>query len=280
MRMQPSSIFWLDSCFTPPYALLHRFGSMQFLNKSNWKRWRVVSLMVWVGQHERGLLVTATLLAAGIWIFAELANSVVHGKTGAFDRTVLLALRHTDNLADPIGPQWVEEVGRDMSAFGGVGTVFLLSAAAVGFLLLQGQYRTAVFLIVAVGGGFFLSLGLKRAFDRPRPDLVPHGSYVRTTSFPSGHSMNSAVVYLTLGALMARVQPKRRLKAYLLLMAFLATGLVGVSRVYLGVHWPTDVLSGWTAGCLWALICWETARRLQFRGRLEQGTEIAENGSG
>ncbi|MHC1764181.1 MAG: phosphatase PAP2 family protein [Verrucomicrobiia bacterium] len=253
---------------------------MHFLKHVKWKRWRVLSFMIWVGQHERGLLITATLLATGIWIFAELADDVIEGKTGSFDRTVLLALRNPDDLADPIGPQWVEELGRDMSAFGGVGAIFLLSAAAVGFLLLQGRYRTAVFLMVAVGGGFFLSLGLKMAFDRPRPDLVPHGSYVRMTSFPSGHSMNSAVAYLTLGALMARVQPKRRLKAYLLLMAFAATGLVGVSRVYLGVHWPTDVLSGWTAGCLWALICWETARRLQFRGRREQSNETTDTAPG
>jgi undecaprenyl-diphosphatase len=236
----------------------------------NWRRWPIIRLMVWIGRHERGLLVTMSLLAAGVWIFAELADNVIEGKTGSFDRAVLLALRNPADLTDPVGPKWVEEIGRDMTALGGVGAVTLLTLAVLGFLLLQGKRRTSLFLVLAVGGGLLLSLALKSVFDRPRPDLVPHGSYVSTTSFPSGHSMVSAVTYLTLGALLARVQRQRRLKAYLLLVAFLATGLVGASRVYLGVHWPTDVLSGWTAGSLWALLCWEVARRLQLTGRMEQ----------
>jgi len=249
---------------------------MQFRRRFNWRRWPVIRFMIWIGRHERGLLVTTTLLAAGTWIFVELADNVMEGKTGAVDRALLLALRNPDDLADPIGPRWLEEMGRDMTAFGGVGAVSLISAAVLGFLLLQGKYKTSWIVVVAVGGGLVLSLGLKMAFERPRPDLVPHGSYVRTTSFPSGHSMLSAVTYLTLGALLARVQPKRRLKAYLLLIAFVVTGLVGVSRVYLGVHWPTDVLSGWTAGSLWALVCWEIARRLQSKGHMEQSAKPTE----
>jgi undecaprenyl-diphosphatase len=107
-----------------------------------------------------------------------------------------------------------------------------------------------------------LSNLLKDLFHRARPALVPHESYVFNSSFPSGHSMLSAVAYLTMGALLARAQTRRRLRAYLLLTAGLLTFLVGVSRVYLGVHWPTDVLAGWTAGVTWA-ICWFLiARRL------------------
>jgi undecaprenyl-diphosphatase len=238
-------------------------------SKVHWTAWRVIRFMIWIGRHERGLLVTCALLAAGVWAFAELADEVMEGTTGSMDRTILLALRNPADLSDPIGPGWIEEVGRDITALGGIGVVSLLSLAVLGYLLLQGQRHAAVFLLVAVGGGLVLSLVLKNYFDRPRPDLVAHGARVWTTSFPSGHSMVSAVTYLTLGALLARVQSQRRLKAYLLLIAFLVTALVGLSRVYLGVHWPTDVLSGWTAGSLWALACWEVARRLQKAGYVE-----------
>ncbi|MBR9904520.1 MAG: phosphatase PAP2 family protein, partial [Gammaproteobacteria bacterium] len=110
---------------------------------------------------------------------------------------------------------------------------------------------------------------MKLGFDRPRPDLVPHEAMVYTASFPSGHSMMSAVTYLTLAALLIRVQPALRLKAYLLILAILLTLLVGISRVYLGVHWPTDVLAGWTAGASWAALCWIVMRWMQRHGQLE-----------
>ena len=109
----------------------------------------------------------------------------------------------------------------------------------------------------------------KLGFGRPRPDLVPHATQVYTASFPSGHAMMAAVTYLTLGALLARVQPRLRLKLYLIGLAATLTVLVGCSRVYLGVHWPTDVLAGWTLGAAWALGCWAIALWLQARGRIE-----------
>jgi undecaprenyl-diphosphatase len=106
-------------------------------------------------------------------------------------------------------------------------------------------------------------------YARPRPDLVPHLSPVYTSSFPSGHSLIAAVVYLTLGSLLASVISRPMLKVYVLSVAMLLTTAVGLSRVYLGVHYPTDVLAGWLAGLVWALLCWLVARVLQRRGRVE-----------
>jgi undecaprenyl-diphosphatase len=134
---------------------------------------------------------------------------------------------------------------------------------------MTGKRQAAFFLLVAVGGGMLLSAGLKMGFERARPDLVPHHTRVYTASFPSGHAMLSAVVYLTLAALLARVQSERRVKTMIIVLAVLLTLLVGMSRVYLGVHWPTDVLAGWCGGAAWASLCWFVALQLQRRGRVE-----------
>ena len=120
-------------------------------------------------------------------------------------------------------------------------------------------------------GGLLVSTLLKAGYNRPRPDLVPHLSMVFTSSFPSGHSMLSAIVFLTLGSLLGRFVHEWRLKAYFLVVSLTLTFLVGVSRVYLGVHYPTDVLAGWTAGLAWALVCSLVARYLQRRGAVEHG---------
>jgi undecaprenyl-diphosphatase len=150
-----------------------------------------------------------------------------------------------------------------------------VTLAVIGFLLIDGKRHAALLVLVSIGGGTLLSSGLKGLFDRPRPDLVPHGVEVYTMSFPSGHATLSAVTYLTLGALLARVQPRRRVKAYLLSVAVLLAVLIGASRVYLGVHWPTDVLAGWCVGAAWAMLCWTVATWLQRRGEVEGGHEEA-----
>jgi undecaprenyl-diphosphatase len=189
---------------------------------------------------------------------------------------VLLAFRHGDTLA-PLGPPPVQEGARDITALGGVTVLTLITAIAAGFLALDGKRHMALFICLSVLGGLAASTILKDSFHRPRPGLVPYSVYVSGASFPSGHSMMSAVTYLTLGALLARSQERKRVKAYLLLVAMLLTFAVGVTRVYLGVHWPTDVLAGWTAGSVWALLCWLAARWLQSRRTLERETEHASN---
>jgi undecaprenyl-diphosphatase len=211
-------------------------------------------------------LISATL-AGG---FFALSRAVVAGRTANIDRETVLAMREPDNLDDPIGPRWFEESCRDMTALGGATVIPLIATTAILFFWLAGMRRAAIYVTVAVIGAALLSTGLKRAFERPRPDLVPHRSSVYTSSFPSGHSMLAASVYLTLGLLASRFVPRRRLKALFLTVAVLVTGAVGASRVYLGVHWPTDVLAGWAVGASWALLCWCVAAWLQDRGAIEQ----------
>ncbi len=219
------------------------------------------------------LLLLSLLVAGGIWAFIALAGEVLEGDTSSIDKTIILALRNPADLSDPLGPAWFEEMMRDITALGGMTFLTALSLAVVGFLLLQNKKGMAVYTLLAISGGLLLSSLLKHGFNRPRPDLVPHEVYVMTASFPSGHSMLSAVVFLTLGGLLARYTRQRRLKIYILVLAILATLLVGCSRVYLGVHWPTDVLAGWTAGSSWALLCWLVAFLLQRRGQVEKDIE-------
>lgn len=228
-----------------------------------------LSLLARLGRHELITLLGIAVLSGGIWGFVALAGEVIEGDTQSLDESLLLALRNPADLSDPIGPGWVEEMGRDFTALGGVGVLVLIMLGALGYLLLARRYRAALFAAIAVPGGILLSTVMKMGFDRPRPDLVPHEAMVYTASFPSGHSMMSAVTYLTLAALLIRVQPALRLKAYLLILAILLTLLVGMSRVYLGVHWPTDVLAGWTAGASWAALCWIVMRWMQRRGQVE-----------
>lgn len=216
------------------------------------------------------VLVSILGLTAGALLgFAQIADEVVEGEARAIDARILGSLRSPADPADPIGPWWVEALFRDATALGGVAVLALVSLIALGYLLIDGKHAAALLAALAIGGGTAVSYLLKSLFARPRPDLVAHLVEVRTSSFPSGHAMLSAVTYLTLGALLARIQPRRRLKVYLLLVALLLTLLVGTSRVYLGVHWPTDVLAGWCVGSAWAMSCWLAALWLQRRGRLE-----------
>ena len=213
-----------------------------------------------------GVLIPIILIGGALWAFIEILDEVVEGETRSIDEAILLGFRVPGNPADPIGEPWFEEAMRDITALGSAPTLVIAVLAVVGFLMLSKAWRPAIFTLVASGGGLIVSSLLKYTVDRPRPDLVPHGNLIYTTSFPSGHSMMSAVVYLTLAALAARLIERRRLKGYALGVAMILTLLIGVSRIYLGVHWPSDVLAGWVAGAAWALGCWLIARWIGLGG--------------
>jgi undecaprenyl-diphosphatase len=218
------------------------------------------------------IALSTVVAGAGLLLaFAGLVNVVSGSAAPAFDEWLIVALRTPGNLADPLGPRWLEEMMRDFTALGSTGVLTVVVLAVAGFLAMTRKGHAALLVLLSVAGGVLVSQTMKWAYARARPDLVPHGAEVFTASFPSGHSMMSAVVYLTLGALLARTQPDRAVKAYVLTVAVMLTLLVGVSRVYLGVHWPTDVLAGWTLGGLWALICLALMQWLQARGQVESG---------
>jgi undecaprenyl-diphosphatase len=219
---------------------------------------------------ERVVLLTLLLIAGSIWAFVEIAGNVLGGDTQAFDESILQMLRQPSDLSSPIGPRWLWEVARDITALGGVAVIALITIAALGFLWMQRKRHAMLLVLASVVGGLLLSMLLKEGFARERPSLVPHLTKVSTLSFPSGHSMLSTVTYLTLGTLLARTSRGWGPKLYFISLAALLALIIGLSRIYLGVHYPTDVLAGWCAGIAWALLCGTIARWLQQRGAVEQ----------
>ena len=218
------------------------------------------------GRLELALLLAILGVTVALWIFGALAAKVIEGNPAKFDDSLLLALRQPGNLAVPIGPSWSVQLARDMTAFGGPVGIGLITGVVAGYLALERRFGLLTFLLASTLSGTALGLFLKELFHRPRPQIVPHLTDISTASFPSGHSMLSSVAYLTMAALLARAVSQLRLKIYFLTVAVVLIGMVGFSRVYLGVHYPTDVLAGWCVGSAWAIICCVAAHFLS-RGR-------------
>jgi undecaprenyl-diphosphatase len=185
---------------------------------------------------ELEVVATIFIIAASSFLFLKLVSEIREGETHAADEAILLTLRDPADPANPIGPLWVESMFRDLTSLGSPSVLALVTIAAVGYLWFEHKRGTALFVILAVAGGAALEILLKLGFARPRPELVSHLVDVNSFSFPSGHATMATITYLTLGVLLARVQKRRRMKLYLLAVATILALLVGVSRIYLGVH--------------------------------------------
>lgn len=238
------------------------------------------SLLARMGQRDFGLAAGAFLVVSLLLGFGLLADEVVEGGTARFDLAVLTALRTGKDLANPVGPAWVQETGRDVTALGSFVFLGFLSVATVGYLLLVRKGGLAKLMMASVLGGALASTLLKYGIDRPRPDF-PSAVRVFTPGFPSGHATLATVTFLTLGVLLTRGSTDRRVKSYFMGLSVFLTVAVGLSRIYLGVHYPSDVLAGWCVGAAWAVLCWTLALKLQSRGEIERaGSEGAPARSG
>jgi undecaprenyl-diphosphatase len=224
---------------------------------------------------------TTTLLhlffgAVCAWLLLKTVPKVYKGRLEAIDNHVLRSLRRPEDLSIPIGPKWLPQAAKDITALGSGTNLTIATGILVGFLCLNRRFRAAGFLLSSLGSGLLLCQSLKGFFARRRPTVVPHLAHFDPASFPSGHSMGAALVYLTSGSIISRQVTGSLAKTYFLSMAVILALVVGVSRVYLGVHYPSDVLAGWAAGSLWSSACAQAARWLQRQGSVEAPTETGE----
>jgi undecaprenyl-diphosphatase len=212
------------------------------------------------------ILAALLIAAGGGLLFVEIADEIGEGERFAFDRAVLAALRSPTDPALPIGPGWLTTAMVDFTSLGSTAVLTLLTVLATCYLAMTRKTIGAWLTPVAVGGAALVMTALKEVFERPRPDVVPHLVEVTSASFPSGHSMVSTAAYLTLAVLIAETSD-RRAGLYVMGVAVLLCLLIGISRVYLGVHWPSDVLAGWSGGAAWAMACWLVTYPLTARDR-------------
>ena len=229
--------------------------------------YRNIPKAVWSFVRAEFVLVASLAVIAGaLLLFIEIADEMAEGEAHAFDMAVLQTL-HPDaaNPSDPVGPFWLDHAAADLTALGSVSVLATIALLVGGFLVLQRRRVEAAIIAVAFAGGLTLSQSLKGFFDRERPPEIYRASEILNASFPSGHALLSAVVFLTLGAMLAQAAKGRALRIYVMSVAIMLVLIVGLTRIYLGVHWTTDVLAGWSAGAAWATACWLAGRWLKQR---------------
>lgn len=212
-------------------------------------------------RHPPWLMWAGGAVALAVSILVLVGATIDRGHQFAFDQAILLAMR---NGATPIGPQWLERAMIDITALGGVTVLVLVVTIAVGLLLTARLWLTAALVLAAtIGGSLAVDLA-KVLVGRARPAVIDHLVQVHSASFPSGHSANSAIVYLTLATLITQIIDRPALRWYVIVVTVLLVTAIGCSRVYLGVHWPSDVLAGWSFGTLWALAWWAIGARIRL----------------
>jgi undecaprenyl-diphosphatase len=211
------------------------------------------------GKAELGALAALFIAGLGISLFLWIADEMREEGPHGIDERVLMFLRSGANPHDALGPAWLQRAATELTTLGGTTNLTLIVIIAVAFLLLHRRVASALFVVVAVLGGTGISEAIKALFGRDRPPLIYRAVDSANASFPSGHAMLSTITYLTLGALLAQVMAKRRQKVFVFATAMVLALIIGASRVYLGVHWMTDVLAGWSLGAAWAMTCWLAA---------------------
>lgn len=224
---------------------------------------------------EFKLLINLFILVTTVLIFVLVSREVVQGGTQKFDEFIFNFFRTNDLERSPRGAKWITAGMMDITALGGITIIFLITGAVFFYLLIQKKYEMMWLILFATIGGAFLSLGLKELFARERPPALFHLVHVKSLSFPSGHAVISSVVYLTQAALLAKSHSGNSVKVYILSVALVLVFLIGISRIYLGVHYPTDVLAGWSVGLAWASFCWLAAK--YFQKRNERVKSVAAN---
>jgi undecaprenyl-diphosphatase len=223
------------------------------------------------GLNEIKLLLAVLSVAAGMLIFISIANEVTEGETQSFDNYILKSLREPGNVSLPAFPGWVTDAMKDITSLGSATVIILFTIIVAGYLFLQKKYYWLWIVLIATFGGALMVAGLKEFIGRTRPTVVTHLLEENSLSFPSGHSMMSAIVYLTQATLLTRIEENRKVKIYIISVALLLTFLIGLSRVYIGVHYPTDVVAGWVAGISWALLWWYIAMLLERKQKQNTG---------
>jgi undecaprenyl-diphosphatase len=226
---------------------------------------------------EIKLVVALFAIILGTLGFILIAFLVTRGSTDYFDMRVLRSLRNCSDLTRPRGPEWLFEFMKDITSLGGSTVVFLITFFVIGYYILQKRYSMMLLALVAVIGGALIDLELKEIFSRVRPQIFSGFILEKSFGFPSGHSMMATIIYLSLAALIARLQVRRRDKIYIISVAVFLSFMIGISRIYLGVHYPTDVIGGWSLGLAWAAFCWFVAWYISNKRSIKSGNDLPDD---
>ena len=232
-----------------------------------------------VAQAEFAALGALAIITLGTMTFVEIADDMTDADGQAFDQMVLHWMQPV--AGQPRGPWWLHEAAADITSLGGIAVLTLFAVVALGMLLILRKWLSALLLLIGLAGGVALSEGLKALFQRERPPAAFQAVETLNASFPSGHALLSTVFYLTVAVMMTRAFPRRRLKAYVLGVGMAFALMVGLTRVYLGAHWASDVMAGWCVGAAWAMALWLVSyaverRQTRRHARLVDETPVAE----
>ncbi|WGM32905.1 phosphatase PAP2 family protein [Brevundimonas sp. NIBR11] len=227
-----------------------------------------------VARAEFAALGALAIVTLGIMTFVEIADDMTEADGQAFDQMVLHWMQPV--AGQPRGPWWLHEAAADLTSLGGISVLTLFAIVALVFLLILRKRLSALLLIVGLAGGVGLSEGLKALFERQRPPAVYQAVETLNASFPSGHALLSTVFYLTVAVMLTRAFPRKRVKAWVLGVGMTFALIVGLTRIYLGAHWASDVMAGWCVGAAWAMALWLVSYAVERRQTRHQAHLVDE----